>query len=146
MLSRTRAEDLTNYKTGLWRTSVMMVCVVLFLHGIVMTACSYKKRQIRTYAYMLLFVVSAITFVILWGSMGAEAIPPSGCVWDVEYYGDLMVSKIQHVLDGQASVMERIYFMGTLELLFCGMLFFVCIRLCCIYLHQQKGLQKGHLP
>ena len=55
--------------------------------------------------------------------MSADAIPPSGRVWDVEYYGDLMVSKIQHVLDDQASVMERIYFMGTLELLFYGTVF-----------------------
>lgn len=139
VLSRTKAEDLTNYKTGLWRTSVMMVCVVLFLHGIVMTACSYKKLQIRTYAYMLLFVVSAITFVILWGSMGADAIPPSGRVWDVEYYGDLMVSKIQYVLNGQASVMERIYRMDTLKLLFCGTVFFV-IYLCKTSIcHDVKG-------
>ena len=139
VLSRSTAEELTNYKNGLWRTSIMMICVVLFLHGIAMTARSYKKRQIRTYAYMTLFVVSALIFIILWGTMSADAIPPSGRVWDIAYYGDLMVSKIQYVLNGQASVMERIYRMDTLKLLFCGTVFFV-IYLCKTSIcHDVKG-------
>ena len=116
------SENVVEYKDSLWRTAAMIVCVLLFLHGVVMTVSACRRKSLFKYLYLLLLVGAALTFVCLWGTMDAEVIPVSGNVFDIAYYCDRLAESMRSLMDGSAYPIYRIYGMCSNSLVTAGII------------------------
>ena len=116
------SENVAEYKDSLWRTAAMIVCVLLFLHGVVMTISACRRKSLFKYLYLLLVVGAALTFVCLWGTMDAEVIPVNGNVFDIAYYCDRLADSMRSLMDGSAHPIYRIYGMCSYSLVTAGII------------------------
>ena len=116
------SENVAKYKDSLWRTAAMIVCVLLFLHGVVMTVSACRRKSLFKYLYLLLLVGAALTFACLWGTMNAEVIPVSGNVFDIACYCDRLAESMRSLMDGSAHPIHRIYGMCSYSLVSAGII------------------------
>ena len=116
------SENVVEYKDSLWRTAAMIVCVLLFLHGVVMTVSACRRKSLFKYLYLLLLVGAALTFACLWGTMDAEVIPVSGNVFDMAYYVDSMAESVGGLMDGSAHPIRCIYGLCSYSLVTAGII------------------------
>ena len=110
------SENVVEYQNSLWRTAAMIVCVLLFLHGVVMTVSACRRKSLFKYLYLLLVVGAALTFVCLWGTMDAEVIPASGNVFDMAYYVEMLAEKMRFLLNGSTHTIYKLYALHLLGL------------------------------
>ena len=110
------SENISEYQNSLWRTAAMIACVILFLHGIVMTVSACRRKSLFKYLYLLLLVGAALTFVCLWGTMDAEVIPVSGNVFDMAYYVEMLAEKMRFLLNGSTHTIYKLYALHLLGL------------------------------
>ena len=110
------SENISEYQNSLWRTAAMIACVILFLHGVVMTVSACRRKSLFKYLYLLFIVGAALTFVCLWGTMDAEVIPVSGNVFDMVYYVEMLAEKMRFLLNGSTHTIYKLYALHLLGL------------------------------